>query len=236
MPIARPADDGRIDLRAGRGHAGGTLLIVFVIVLFAFPLVLMVLASLRQPGLPPPHGVELVPDSPSLRAYARRLYAGAPRPRGPQLGHRLGDRGADHHRHRVVRGAGGDADGRLAPAAADPGAVPAGDGAGDRRVDSALRPLRRAEPGRHLRTARRAGVDGRQPAVRAPVRRGVPAHSAGAVRGRADGGHRPGAASGGSIALPLVRPTTAAIALLAFALFWSNFIDPLLYLNVRSAT
>ena len=31
-----------------------------------------------------------------------------------------------------------------------------------------------------------------------------------------------------SVALPLVRPTSAAIALLALGLFWSNFIDPLL--------
>jgi multiple sugar transport system permease protein len=33
------------------------------------------------------------------------------------------------------------------------------------------------------------------------------------------------------VAMPLVRPTTAAVALLAFALFWSSFIDPLLYLR-----
>lgn len=38
-----------------------------------------------------------------------------------------------------------------------------------------------------------------------------------------------------SIALPLVRPTTAAVALLAFALSWSNFIDPLLYLSGEDA-
>lgn len=36
-----------------------------------------------------------------------------------------------------------------------------------------------------------------------------------------------------SIALPLVRPTTAAIALLAMVLFWGNFIDPLLYLRAE---
>ncbi len=33
------------------------------------------------------------------------------------------------------------------------------------------------------------------------------------------------------VALPLVRPTTAAIAMLAIVSFWSNFIDPLLYLR-----
>jgi multiple sugar transport system permease protein len=33
------------------------------------------------------------------------------------------------------------------------------------------------------------------------------------------------------VALPLVKPSTAAIALLAIVTFWSNFIDPLLYLT-----
>jgi multiple sugar transport system permease protein len=33
------------------------------------------------------------------------------------------------------------------------------------------------------------------------------------------------------VALPLVRPTTAAVALLSFGVFWSNFLDPLLYLH-----
>ncbi len=38
-----------------------------------------------------------------------------------------------------------------------------------------------------------------------------------------------------SIALPLVKPTTAAVALMAFSLFWSNFINPLLYLSGEDA-
>lgn len=33
------------------------------------------------------------------------------------------------------------------------------------------------------------------------------------------------------VAAPLVRPTTFAVAALAFVFHWSNFIDPLLYLN-----
>lgn len=37
------------------------------------------------------------------------------------------------------------------------------------------------------------------------------------------------------VAMPLVRPTTASVALLAFMLFWSNFIDPLLYLSGEDA-
>jgi multiple sugar transport system permease protein len=35
------------------------------------------------------------------------------------------------------------------------------------------------------------------------------------------------------VALPLVKPTTVAIALLSAIAFWSNFIDPLLYLKVE---
>lgn len=34
-----------------------------------------------------------------------------------------------------------------------------------------------------------------------------------------------------SVAMPMVKPTTGAIAMLAWVLFWGNFIDPLLYLR-----
>ncbi len=37
-----------------------------------------------------------------------------------------------------------------------------------------------------------------------------------------------------SVSLPLVRPATLAVAVLAFTFHWSNFIDPLLYLNTAS--
>lgn len=37
-----------------------------------------------------------------------------------------------------------------------------------------------------------------------------------------------------SIALPQVRPITLAVVVLAFAFHWSNFLDPLLYLNTPS--
>jgi multiple sugar transport system permease protein len=33
------------------------------------------------------------------------------------------------------------------------------------------------------------------------------------------------------IALPLVRPAVIAVAVLSFAFFWSNYVDPLLYLR-----
>jgi ABC-type glycerol-3-phosphate transport system permease component len=34
-----------------------------------------------------------------------------------------------------------------------------------------------------------------------------------------------------SIALPMSKPAVVAVGVLAFVLYWSNFIDPLLYLN-----
>lgn len=69
MQIARKAQ-GRAKARFGWRHAGGTLLLLAVTVLFAFPLVSMILAPLRQPGLPPPRGIELLPENPSLRSYS----------------------------------------------------------------------------------------------------------------------------------------------------------------------
>ena len=36
-----------------------------------------------------------------------------------------------------------------------------------------------------------------------------------------------------NVAMPLVKGTTAAVALLAFAVSWANFIDPLLYLSTE---
>jgi multiple sugar transport system permease protein len=36
------------------------------------------------------------------------------------------------------------------------------------------------------------------------------------------------------IAMPLARPAITAVAVLAFVLYWSNFLDPLLYLNTQS--
>lgn len=60
----------RGESRIWRGRIGGTLLLLAVIILFVFPLVAMVLAPLRQPGLPPPSGLELIPDNPSLRSYS----------------------------------------------------------------------------------------------------------------------------------------------------------------------
>ena len=38
-----------------------------------------------------------------------------------------------------------------------------------------------------------------------------------------------------SLALPMVKPTSGAIAMLAWVLFWGNFIDPLLYLRAENS-
>lgn len=59
---------GLVKSRAGRDHVGRSLLLIVVPTLFAFPLVSMLLAPLRQPGLPLPRGLELIPDNPSLRS------------------------------------------------------------------------------------------------------------------------------------------------------------------------
>lgn len=37
------------------------------------------------------------------------------------------------------------------------------------------------------------------------------------------------------VALPMAKPTTVAVSLLSFALFWTGFIDPLLYLHEEEA-
>lgn len=42
---------------------------VVVVIAFAMPAVFVLTGSLRSPGLPPPRSPELVPDSPTLRAY-----------------------------------------------------------------------------------------------------------------------------------------------------------------------
>jgi multiple sugar transport system permease protein len=49
----------------GRGLLGGQLLPLLVAVVFLLPLLWMVTAALREPGLPPPRTVEWLPASPS---------------------------------------------------------------------------------------------------------------------------------------------------------------------------
>ena len=42
-----------------------------VVALLSVPLAVMVLGALHAPGEPPPVGLELIPDSPSLAAFER---------------------------------------------------------------------------------------------------------------------------------------------------------------------
>jgi multiple sugar transport system permease protein len=52
-----------------RPHWRWTLSVVLVSAAFAFPLLMMLLAPLRQPGLPPPTGFELWPEQASLQSF-----------------------------------------------------------------------------------------------------------------------------------------------------------------------
>ena len=58
---------------AGRGASWRTLGAVVVLVVFAAPLVIMVPGSLREPGLPPPRTPELLPDPVVFSNYARAV-------------------------------------------------------------------------------------------------------------------------------------------------------------------
>lgn len=44
-------------------------IIVAVTLLFIFPILSLVIAPLRQPGLPPPNGIEFIPQNPSLQSF-----------------------------------------------------------------------------------------------------------------------------------------------------------------------
>jgi len=43
--------------------------LVVVTLIFIFPIISLVIAPLRQPGLPPPRGVEFIPQNPSLQSF-----------------------------------------------------------------------------------------------------------------------------------------------------------------------
>jgi multiple sugar transport system permease protein len=239
MSIAGPALSGverpprkRPEIRAGQRDAAGTLAVVLVALLFAFPLVLMVLASLRQPGLPPPQGVELVPANPSLRAYGD-AFSLVPLARG------------------LLNSA-------LVSAIAVPITIVAASSAalaltlmtGWRRrllirvlFLLAMVPVTAVWIPRFVLFGALNLVGTYAPLV-APALMGgsplfvllyvvafrrIPAELFEAARMEGIGPVR----IWWNVALPLARPTSGAIALLALALFWSNFIDPLLYLNAE---
>lgn len=52
------------------GNLWATAALVFVTLIFIFPLLSMLVAPLREPGLAPPRGLELFPSNPSLRSFS----------------------------------------------------------------------------------------------------------------------------------------------------------------------
>jgi multiple sugar transport system permease protein len=214
----------------GRRRAATTLLLIAVALLFAFPLALMVPASLRQPGTPPPRGIELIPDHPGLRSY-RDAFALVPLGRG------------------VLNST-------LVALVAVPVTIVTASAAG--MAITLMSRWRRLLISRALLALTiipvtavwiprfvlfaALGLVGTFAPLIAPALMGgsplfvllyvmayrrIPADLFDAARMEGVGPVR----IWWSVALPLVRPTTAAIALLALGLFWSNFIDPLLYLS-----
>ncbi len=66
-PGARPAGAWTRNRAVRRRSAGAAL----VVALLSVPLAVMVLGALHAPGAPPPVGLEIIPDAPSLAAFTR---------------------------------------------------------------------------------------------------------------------------------------------------------------------
>lgn len=201
-----------------------------VAALFALPLVLMALAPLRRPGLPPPRGLELIPDDPSLRSYSDAF--------------------------RLVPLSRAVLNSALVSSVAVPLTVVTASWAGlaltlisgwrrnllaGALLALALVPATAVWIPRFVLFDALELVGTYVPLV-APALMGgsplfvllyfvalrrIPPELFEAARMEGVGP----LGVWWRVALPLVRPTTAAISLLALALFWSNFIDPLLYLR-----
>lgn len=75
MPMRREPPQGGVSTprspRPRLGTIGYHALAIAVAAVFLVPLVWVVAASLREPGLPPPKGIEWLPDPVSFDAYAR---------------------------------------------------------------------------------------------------------------------------------------------------------------------
>ena len=207
-----------------------TILLLVVAAIFAFPLIAMLVAPLRQPGLPPPRGLEFIPKNPSLRSFSE-AFALVPLARA--IGNSL-----------------------LVAFIAVPITIVTASWAGlamtlmsgwRRRLligallVLALVPVTAVWIPRFVLFDALELIGTYVPLI-APALMGgsplfvllyfvalrrIPPELFEAARMEGVGPLR----IWWSVALPLVRPTTAAIALLALVLFWSNFIDPLLYLR-----
>lgn len=229
MQIVRKAQ-GRVKTRFEWRHAGRTLLLLAVTVIFAFPLAAMFLAPLRQPGLPPPRGLEIVPESPSLRSYSDAFTL-------VPLGRAVFNSGFVALVAVPIT---------IATASWAGLAITLMSGLRQKLLISSLLGLELV-PVTAVWIPRFVLFDaldlvGTYAPLIAPALMGgkplfvllyfvafrrIPPELFEAARME---GVRP-LRIWWSVALPLVRPTTVAIALLALVLFWSNFIDPLLYLK-----
>lgn len=197
---------------------------------FAVPIAVMITGSLRLPGLPPPRALELLPDPVTLEPY-RRAVATVPLARA------------------LVNSA-------VVAAVFVPIAVLTASWAGfaivsvrarARRVLVASAIVVMSVPVTALWIARFAGFEalgltGTYVPLIAPALMGgtpfaillyavafwrLPREVLDAARMEGAGPLR----IWRRVAMPLVRPATAAVAVLAFVQSWANFIDPLLYLD-----
>lgn len=226
----RPGLRERIRSLTRQGRLGWSVLLLLVAVLFAFPLISMVLAPLRQPGLAPPRGFEIIPENPSLRSFSD-AFSLVPLGRS------------------VLNSA-------LVSLVAVPITIITASWAGlaltlmggwrrklliGALLVLAMVPVTAVWIPRFVMFNALELVGTYVPLV-APALMGgsplfvllyavalrrIPAELFEAARMEGVGPLR----IWWRVALPLVRPTTAAIGLLALVLFWSNFIDPLLYLR-----
>lgn len=219
--------------RAGRRRAAWIAATVAVSALFAFPLLAMLSGSLRQPGLPPPRSLEIVPDPVTLEGY-RAAFSLVP------LGRSL-------------------LNSLLVAAIYTPLAVLTASWAGFAIASLAGRARRRLVavallllmvPLTAVWITRFAifeglGLVGTYVPLIAPALMGgnpffVLLYAFAFRRippDVLDAAQLEGAVPlhvWRRIAMPLARGTTAAVAMLAFVQSWANFIDPLLYLQDRS--
>ena len=201
-----------------------------VCALFAAPLVLMVLGSFRGPGQPPPRSLEIVPADPGLDGYERAFDAV---PLGRALLNSLALAGIAAPIAVVAAALAGFALARMSRRARRRGLVV---------VLTLL-----AVPASALWIPRfvmweAVGLQDTWIPLLAPALMGgsplfvllyvyafrrLPEDMLDAARVEGAGPWR----LWRTVAMPLVRPTTVAVGLLAFALWWSAFSEPLLYLS-----
>ncbi len=208
----------------------GILVVLLVIVLFALPLVAMVVAPLRTPGQAPPRGLELIPENPSLQSF-RDAFALVP------LGSAIGNSLFVSLTALPLT---------LITASWAALALTLLEGRARAWLAGSLLLLAMVPVtavwiprfalfdaldlvGTHVPLIAPALMGGNPLFVLlyAVAMRRIPPELFEAARMEGAGLLR----VWWRVVLPLVKPTTAAIALLTLVTFWSNFIDPLLYLR-----